>query len=102
MNCHKNIYNEIGTCVASSTPNPVPSPIGSTSAPTVCPCLDPSNIPDKCEVDILIDMMEAFVLANHALISQWLRAAFHDAGTFDQTAGVGGANGCLLTDPDMR
>jgi hypothetical protein len=32
----------------------------------------------------------------HELLPQWMRAAFHDAGTFDKNSIVGGANGCLL------
>ena len=31
-----------------------------------------------------------------ALIGQTLRAAYHDSGTFNQVAGDGGANGCLM------
>ena len=31
-----------------------------------------------------------------ALIGQSLRAAYHDSGTYDQTEGDGGANGCLM------
>ena len=75
-----------------------------TPAPTTtnCECIDPSIIPDNCEVDVLIDIMETHVLAAHELLPQWLRAAFHDAGTFDQNSNVGGANGCLLTHLDMR
>jgi len=83
-----------GTCVPSSSPN--------TQPPTICPCVNPSEIPDKCEVEILIDMMETFVMAEHKLAAQWTRAAFHDAGTFDQSAPEGGANGCLLNFAPMR
>ena len=106
MTCKKNIYNsEFGTCQASATPKPVSSPT-TTNSPTTthkpCPCDDPSNIPDECEVDILIDIMEVFVTADTSLIAQFLRAAFHDAGTFDQTTNVGGANGCLLNHFPMR
>jgi hypothetical protein len=60
------------------------------------------KIPSRCEVDILIDMMEVFVLASPKLLPQWTRAAFHDAGTFDQAVPEGGANGCLLNDPRMQ
>eukprot|EP00584_Thalassiosira_punctigera_P026711 CAMPEP_0172578640 /NCGR_PEP_ID=MMETSP1067-20121228/138839_1 /TAXON_ID=265564 ORGANISM="Thalassiosira punctigera, Strain Tpunct2005C2" /NCGR_SAMPLE_ID=MMETSP1067 /ASSEMBLY_ACC=CAM_ASM_000444 /LENGTH=68 /DNA_ID=CAMNT_0013371339 /DNA_START=579 /DNA_END=785 /DNA_ORIENTATION=- len=68
----------------------------------MCVCENPSNIPDVCEVDILIDIMEPFVLAQRELLPQWTRAGFHDAGTFNQNANEGGANGCLLTFPPMR
>lgn len=68
----------------------------------MCECTDPSIIPDWCEVDVLIDIMETHVLAAHELLPQWLRASFHDAGTFDKDANVGGANGCLLNHLPMR
>ena len=68
----------------------------------MCECTDPSNIPDWCEVDVLIDIMETHVLVAHELLPQWTRAAFHDAGTFDKSANVGGANGCLLNHFPMR
>ena len=53
-------------------------------------------------MEILIDQMELFVLASHELLAQWTRAAFHDAGTFDQNDNVGGANGCLMNHAPMR
>lgn len=53
-------------------------------------------------MDILIDLMDFEVSSAHKLLAQWTRAAFHDAGTFNQITGEGGANGCLLTDPLMR
>jgi hypothetical protein len=53
-------------------------------------------------VDILIDMMETSVIGNHELLPQWTRAAFHDAGTYNQETGEGGANGCLLNFLPMR
>ena len=40
-------------------------------------------------------MDNAFSL-DKALIGQSLRAAYHDSGTYDQNAGDGGANGCLM------
>ncbi|EJK64682.1 hypothetical protein THAOC_14560, partial [Thalassiosira oceanica] len=57
---------------------------------------------DECELDILIDMMEMDVALNHNLFGQWTRAAFHDAGTFNQITNEGGANGCLMNFPPMR
>lgn len=33
--------------------------------------------------------------------STCIRAAYHDAGTFDQRKSVGGANGCLMNDSNM-
>jgi len=93
MTCHKDIFNPVGTCVVATQQQ---------ASTTSCPCNNPTNIPEKCDVDVLIDIMETFVKANHGLISQWLRTAFHDAGTFDQTTGVGGANGCLLNHLPMR
>ncbi len=59
------------------------------------------KIPSKCEVDILIDMMEVNVLSSLKLLAQWTRAAFHDAGTYDQAFDESGTNGCLLNDPLM-
>jgi hypothetical protein len=75
-----------------------------TQAPTPikCPCKEPKQIPDRCEVDILIDMMEIHVLVDPKLAPQWTRAAFHDAGTFDGSMPEGGANGCLLNHLPMR
>jgi len=103
--CHKHsIYDPVGTCVTSA-PVPTPPPIRNeptTPAPTECRCEDPSPIPDECEVRILIDMLDTAVIGNHRLLPQWTRAAFHDAGTFDQNGPEGGANGCLLTHPPMR
>ena len=100
--CVKNsIYDTFGTCGFNPNP-PTPPPVTFPNTTEPCNCTDPSNIPSKCEVEILIDIMETFVLTNHALLPQWTRAAFHDAGTFDQSNGVGGANGCLLNHPPMR
>ncbi len=42
------------------------------------------------------------MLAAHKLLPQWTRAAFHDAGTFNQNLNAGGANGCLLNHFPMR
>ena len=53
-------------------------------------------------MNILIDAMEVFVSADPKLSAQFTRAAFHDAGTFDQTMPEGGANGCLLNHLPMR
>ena len=94
---------------ASPTASPTQSPTNTPAAspgPTLsgkqC-CSTPLKIPSRCEVDILIDMMEINVLASPKLLAQWTRAAFHDAGTFDQAfPPEGGANGCLLNDPRMR
>lgn len=90
---------------ASPTARPSLSPAaspGPTLSGKQC-CSTPLKIPSRCEVDILIDMMEIFVLASPKLLAQWTRAAFHDAGTFDQAfPPEGGANGCLLNDPRMR
>eukprot|EP00543_Licmophora_paradoxa_P004758 CAMPEP_0202453988 /NCGR_PEP_ID=MMETSP1360-20130828/11830_1 /ASSEMBLY_ACC=CAM_ASM_000848 /TAXON_ID=515479 /ORGANISM="Licmophora paradoxa, Strain CCMP2313" /LENGTH=449 /DNA_ID=CAMNT_0049073199 /DNA_START=285 /DNA_END=1631 /DNA_ORIENTATION=+ len=46
--------------------------------------------------------MEAAVKRDLKLSAQWLRLAFHDAGTFNQQSREGGANGCLLTHRPMR
>ena len=77
-------------------------PTTQAPTPTKCPCKVPKQIPDRCEVDVLIDMMEIHVLGDPKLGSQWTRAAFHDAGTFDGNMPEGGANGCLLNEPLMR
>ena len=100
--CIKNsLYDTFGVCAFNSNP-PTPPPVTFPNTTEPCNCTDPSNIPSKCEVDILIDLMETIVLTNRALLPQWTRAAFHDAGTFNQVTGVGGANGCLLNHPPMR
>ena len=59
-------------------------------------------VPTQCQVDELIVLMEEAVVSERALLAQWLRLAFHDAGTFDRNRNIGGANGCLLTDDRMR
>ena len=100
--CVKNsIYDTVGTCAFNPNP-PTSPPVTFPNTTEPCNCTEPSTIPSKCEVGILIDIMETFVLMNHALLPQWTRAAFHDAGTFNQVSGVGGANGCLLNHPPMR
>lgn len=68
---------------------------------TTCACTSLKTVPNQCEMDILIDAMEVLVSHDHALIGQWTRAGFHDAGTFNQNVPEGGANGCLLNDPLM-
>lgn len=58
-------------------------------------------MPTECEVDILINLLDLAVSADHKLAAQWLRLSFHDAGTFKTSTNEGGANGCLMTDPDF-
>ena len=45
---------------------------------------------DKCELQILIDIMEFVFSGNRKLFAQSVRASFHDAGTFDQIIPEGG------------
>lgn len=100
--CVKKYPFDVGTCVQDLNLRPTMSPSDKpTFGQKECPCDSPKNIPTKCEVDILIDMMDIAV-SNRKLLGQWVRAAFHDAGTFDQTMPEGGANGCLLNEPNMR
>ena len=66
------------------------------------PVCTPKTIPNKCEIEILIDELELAFRSQLRLAAQSIRAAFHDAGTFNVGTGKGGANGCLLNDPDMR
>jgi len=95
MVCSKANDEDFGTCVVGSS---APTP-----QPTSCEeCITPKIVPNACEVDILIDMMETSVSGNHELLPQWTRAAFHDAGTYNQETGEGGANGCLLNFLPMR
>jgi len=112
--CHSPTPAPDNTSSKNPSTNPSSNPSGSTitiittanntstNLSSQCPCNDPKIIPDRCEVDILIDMLESNVLADRKLASQWTRAAFHDAGTFDVGLQEGGANGCLLNDPLMR
>jgi hypothetical protein len=67
-------------------------------------CDNPRNIPTECEVELLIEIMEQSVNISLALAPQWIRASFHDAGTFnhEKQPPEGGANGCLLTHLPMR
>jgi catalase (peroxidase I) len=78
-------------------PKPTPSPMQDP------PCCDnPRQIPTECEVRLLIEIMDEAVRVDLATIPQFLRLCFHDAGTFNQMAGEGGANGCLMNHPPMR
>ena len=103
-------YSPFGTCVGggmfSPSPSVIPTKPTDSESPTITPCECNESqrrfIPSWCEVDILIDIMETHVLAVHSLLPQWTRAAFHDAGTFNQMTGEGGANGCLLNHAPMR
>jgi hypothetical protein len=94
------------------TPGPVrrptPAPVQPTMrSPTSSPMAAAGNdggstiVPNMCQVDLLVSMMEMAVRLNRAIAPQWLRLAFHDAGTFNQQVPEGGANGCLLTDDSM-
>lgn len=68
-----------------------------------CSCIEPKkNIPFDCEVEQLIDLLDIAIKEVPELAAQSLRAAFHDAGTFNQNVpGEGGANGCLMTSQDV-
>jgi hypothetical protein len=103
--CVKSPYSSIGQCqnvVTVPTKAPVAGP-PSVGPPTTNPCCpNPRNIPTECEVQLLISIMEEAVGINFALLPQWLRMSFHDAGTFNLAVPQGGANGCLLTHPQMR
>lgn len=46
--------------------------------------------------------METAIKRDLKLASQWLRLAFHDAGTFNKATNEGGANGCLINHVPMR
>ena len=59
-------------------------------------------IPTECEVDALMKLMGAAIKQTVALAPQWIRLAFHDAGTFNKNSNRGGANGCLLSHKPMR
>ena len=80
-----------------------PAPTTHTHTKTRCgsTCIAKRSIPETCEVDILVDLLDAEFGRDHKLIGQLLRASYHDAGTFDRREMVGGANGCLMNDPDM-
>jgi len=60
-----------------------------------------SHIPNQNEVEILINAMDFFASKHHPLVSQWTRAAFHDAGSYNKNIPEGGANGCLMNDKSM-
>lgn len=70
-----------------------------TPAPTVSPTPGCRVVPATCEVAVLEAILDEAISQTPALTAQFLRMGFHDAGTFDSTLGVGGARGCLLTDP---
>lgn len=86
---------------------PPPSPTG---APAPSPTRSPNEsgpgdlqvIPSICQVEELMTFMDRAVQINAAIAPQWLRLAFHDAGTFNTQVPEGGANGCLMTEEAMR
>ena len=49
-----------------------------------------------------ISLLDIAVHSEHKVAAQWLRLSYHDAGTFNQGTGEGGANGCLMSHPAMR
>ena len=53
-------------------------------------------------MEILIGLLDLAIAGKHRLAAQSICLAFHDAGTFNQQTGEGGANGCLMTKPDMH
>ena len=57
---------------------------------------NPKTVPDKCDLEILIDEMELVFSVSRCLYAQSIRAVFHDAGTFDRNNNEDGSNGCLL------
>ena len=83
------------TRITPSTPSPTP-------LVEQCQCKTPKTVPTKCELQILMDMMEITIKKEPRLSSQWLRLAFHDAGTFNRRLKQGGANGCLINLVKMR
>ena len=83
--CVKSYGQDSGVCRTlppAQTLSPVAAP---TPGGEPCPCDAPKTIPTKCEVQILIQLMDLVVAGDFKLSPQWLRASFHDAGTFDQT-----------------
>jgi hypothetical protein len=97
--CVKNPpYSSQGQCqdVSGTATSPTPK-----ITPSQC-CTNPRKIPTECEVKLLIEIMEQAVKVNLAVTSQWIRASYHDAGTFNKKIPQGGANGCLLTNLAMR
>lgn len=119
------VCNYDGTCKAAPGPAPTSNPLEGTPTynplegtpthnplertnppvdpvvdePTTCTCTEPKNVPDKCELQILIDLLEVTFSGNTKFFAQALRLAFHEAGTFDQRVQVGGALGCTMTNP---
>jgi len=98
----------LGQCGTNDRVGPLVSPsalptMQPTAGPTAEPdcCAEVRSIPNECELDVLIGMMDAAVASTHSFAAQWLRASFHDAGTFNQETGEGGANGCLMNFPPM-
>lgn len=106
-------YNGVGTCGASSSGNPTKRGAERSLQQAAECCPKERNVPTACELNILINLLDLTISADHKLAAQWLRLAFHDAGTFNQNTGptgdgcevggtVGGANGCLMTNADFR
>ena len=98
-------YQCKGPTGTSPTPRPTLRP---TPTPTPRPTPPPVRpkifglLPNQCQVNSLLDRMEQAAQIDKAIVPQWLRLAFHDAGTFDQRTFNGGANGCLLNHAPMR
>lgn len=72
-----------------------------TRVPDTCICTNPKKIPTNCEVDILISLMDRAVNQDNQLAARWLRAGFHDAGTFNKRNREAGVNGCLINHAPM-
>jgi hypothetical protein len=67
-------YNDGWNNDGYPTPPPKPAPSPHTASNSRVPCTDPKrNIPEKCEVDVLIKMLDIEFNKNHKLIGQSLR-----------------------------
>lgn len=109
-------YNTVGTfqlaqshTLAPSTDTlaaPSPPPTDTLAAPSLpsvsCTCTNPKSLSNKCELEFDIDELELAFRMNPRLATQSIQASFHDAGTFDLRTDVGGANGYLMNEPNMR
>ena len=84
-------------------PTKAPLPPGTpTGCSILSKCSHKKTVPTRCEVDLLIEMLEFAVNWKKQLSAQWLRLSFHDAATFNQDSHEGGSNGCLMNDHRME
>jgi hypothetical protein len=68
------------------------SPTPSSEVPSSSKC----NIPNDCALSAMQETLRELFKKSRSTPAQFLRMAFHEAGTFSSSQSEGGCNGCLL------